>query len=163
MRKNKCFYTLLWILLLITAFSCKKGEQKLSFEQIDKAFIEKQSSNITTNLPLFYDSNEPKAISFKIGSVILFKTQEGNYGKMLVKDVYLTTVGNYSALDLAFVTYNPDGSVLAESSGLTLVRDGTNDYLDLDKGTISDQGYELKWSTGFFSVNEPTTYCVYSL
>lgn len=154
----------MWAFLVVNSFSCKKGDQKLSFEQIDGVFIKKQSNNITNNSLLYYDSGDPSKISFKVGSIILYKTEKGNYGKMLIKDVYPTNT--YPGLKVAIVTYNhTDDSVLAENSDLALLV--PNNRLDLEKGIISDQVYDFIWNSyagkWALSTQPLTTYNLYSL
>ena len=73
-------YVMLLGIALLSLGACKKDKKLSEFEKLTPSVIASKDSEMTADA-IPYDAPAP-AINFKAGSIILIKTDVGNYGKM---------------------------------------------------------------------------------
>lgn len=98
------------------------------------------------------DASLTGEVDFTLGDVLLYKTNSGRYGKLLI------TANANAEITLDWVTYNTDGSVYTEGQ-LNVVQ-----ATDLDRGTsqgIPNGNADFVWSRNTFSPTNGALFSVY--
>jgi hypothetical protein len=108
-------FKLLFIFCL-SAISCKKDKDSVqkNYEAITRNDIIAREASLSTNNIVVSNSS---GIELKPGSVIIFKSNLGLFGKMKINSIDVSQ--NY-LLNIAAVVYNADGSMKKQTGGLTI-------------------------------------------
>ncbi len=156
---------LLVLLLAVTLglFSCKKGSKPDPFTAITLTEIKTLEPNFSNKSIVLTDANGN--LVTKLGSIILFKTNKGVYGKFQIKSVKVPVDINNWEWVLEMVNFNADGSIALKKQ---IVDTQAEVFTDLDLGIANCpfNTSDILTSFAFKAVNiTPTngvTFWVYS-
>lgn len=122
---------LLVLLLAVTLglFSCKKDSKPDPFNAITLTEIKTLEPNFSNKSIVLTDANGN--LVTKLGSIILFKTNKGVYGKFQIKSVKVPVdISNWEWVT-EMVNFNADGSIAEKKQ---IVDTQAEVYTDLDLG-----------------------------
>jgi hypothetical protein len=129
-------------------FAVYRGEpstQTIPYEQITRTELEGMAATFSADK---INSSPDERNEIPNGAVLLFRTNDGHFGKMKI----LSYTGTF-VLNVEFVTFAEDGTTLIESS-YSSVR-ATNRF-DLDTGEETSAGADFWWEhTEFHEGGEP--------
>lgn len=145
LRKKKTMkhYVMLLGMALLCLGACKKDKKETvkTFADYTLKDLKDQTANITAEA-IPYDA--PAVTNFKTGSILFFKTNVGNYGKMQVVSVsaQYDVVAN-------IVVFDSNGAKLADKSNFTIPLSVSVAY-DLDTSAIEQNltaDADFQWAT----------------
>ncbi len=154
----------------LTVGACKKSksvtpvESKIAFDKLTMADIVAQEAKMTTkDIPFTTAGNN----IFKPGAIILYKTNENNYGKLKlisIAGVNTTDPSLTYLLTIDVITYNKvGGTTLKQQAGLKIKR---SFCCDLDQAvqiaTTEDFQWEAEASHASLINLNKLPFCVYS-
>lgn len=137
-------YVMLLGIALLSLGACKKDKKTESvktFADYTQKDISDQLNNITSET-ITYDA--PAGTNFKVGSIIFFKTNANNYGKMKV-----VSVSPQSDLVVDMVVFDANGGKLVNQTNKTFVLT-LNVAYELDSALIPEelsQDADFAWGT----------------
>jgi hypothetical protein len=137
---------LLVLLLAVTLgiFSCKKDSKPDPFNTITLTEIKTLEPNFSNKSIVLTDANGN--LVTKLGSIILFKTNKGVYGKFQIKSVKVPVDINNWEWVLEMVNFNADGSIALKKQ---VVDTQAEVFTDLDLGIANCPFNTSDFSTSF--------------
>lgn len=140
---------MLFCVVLVSFFACRKSHYILNFDQIDLNEIKKYENQFSTELIVIADQQDQLLI--KPGTILFYKTNVGTLGKLRINSKSNTD------LHCDFVNYDVNGDVAVEILDIAFPR---GNGFDLDENGILSQDVskiDFQWVISYISFN-PSIY-----